>query len=45
VGVIIGYGRRGLINLPVGLSNDKCKVRLNIIFRIDTGSAITTLSR
>ena len=44
-GIIWGYGMRSFINLPVRLNNKKCSKQINVIFKVDTGAAFTTLTK
>jgi hypothetical protein len=43
----IFWGRHGqlLTAMPVRLSNKRCPTRISVIFKIDTGSPITTITR
>jgi hypothetical protein len=44
-GTIYGGGMRTLINLPLGFSFESCPKLINVIFKVDTGSPVTTLTR
>lgn len=44
-GTIWGYKGRSFINLPVRLKNKKCTVPLQVIFKVNTGSEHSYLSR
>ena len=40
-----GIHRRLFINLPVRLRDKNCSKVINVIFKVDTGAGITTLTK
>jgi hypothetical protein len=39
-----GISRRLFLNLPVRLRDQKCPKTINVIFKVDTGAGVTTLT-
>jgi len=39
------FEKRALINLPLSLNYAECPITINAFFKIDTGAAVTTLTR
>jgi hypothetical protein len=44
IGIIWGSGLRAFVNMPVRLNHRRCNITINVIFKVDTGAPITTIT-